>query len=166
MLQQAPKCTQSLAVLLRSHCLDSCLFAQDRFAFNLFLESFNFYLEYFLIMLLLLLLSCFSCVQLCATPQTATHQAPPSMGFSRQEYQSGVPLPSPFPHHSRHHFQARKYLRDSLNCQCVDEVVETVCPSKVILIFGGRTVSFNLKLSPLPFCNTFILLLRSNRFTI
>ena len=31
-----------------------------------------------------------------ATPWTAAHQAPPSMGFSRQEYQSGVPLPSPF----------------------------------------------------------------------
>ena len=34
-------------------------------------------------------------VQLCATPWTAAHQAPPSMGFSRQEYWSGVPLPSP-----------------------------------------------------------------------
>ena len=30
-----------------------------------------------------------------ATPWTAAHQAPPSMGFSRQEYRSGVPLPSP-----------------------------------------------------------------------
>ena len=34
-------------------------------------------------------------VWLLATPWTATHQAPPSMGFSRQECQSGVPLPSP-----------------------------------------------------------------------
>ena len=34
-------------------------------------------------------------VWLLATPQTAAHQAPPSMGFSRQEYRSGVPLPSP-----------------------------------------------------------------------
>ena len=34
-------------------------------------------------------------VRLLATPWTATHQAPPSMGFSRQEYWSGVPLPSP-----------------------------------------------------------------------
>ena len=31
--------------------------------------------------------------QLLATPWTAAHQAPPSMGFSRQEYWSGVPLP-------------------------------------------------------------------------
>ena len=35
-----------------------------------------------------------SCVRLLATPWTAAHQAPPSMGFSRQEYWSGVPLPS------------------------------------------------------------------------
>ena len=36
-----------------------------------------------------------SCVQLFATPWTAAYQAPPSMGFSRQEYWSGVPLPPP-----------------------------------------------------------------------
>ena len=30
-----------------------------------------------------------------ATPQTAAYQAPPSMGFFRQKYWSGVPLPSP-----------------------------------------------------------------------
>ena len=37
-------------------------------------------------------------IQLCltlTTPWTAAHQAPPSMGFSRQEYWSGVPVPSP-----------------------------------------------------------------------
>ena len=36
-----------------------------------------------------------SCVRLLATPWTAAYQAPPSMGFSRQEYWSGLPLPSP-----------------------------------------------------------------------
>ena len=35
-----------------------------------------------------------SCVRLLETPWTAAYQAPPSMGFSRQEYWSGVPLPS------------------------------------------------------------------------
>ena len=34
-------------------------------------------------------------VRLLATPWTAAYQAPPSMGISRQEYWSGVPLPSP-----------------------------------------------------------------------
>ena len=46
-------------------------------------------------MLLLLLLSCFSHVRLYATPWTAAHQAPLSTGFSRQEYWSGLPFPSP-----------------------------------------------------------------------
>ena len=41
------------------------------------------------------LLSHFSGVQLCATPQTAAHQAPLSLGFSRQEHLSGLPFPSP-----------------------------------------------------------------------
>ena len=35
-------------------------------------------------------------VRLLAIPWAAAHQAPPSMGFSRQEYQSGLPLPSLF----------------------------------------------------------------------
>ena len=34
-------------------------------------------------------------VGLLVTPWTAAYQAPPSMGFSKQEYWSGVPLPSP-----------------------------------------------------------------------
>ena len=34
-------------------------------------------------------------VQLLATPWTAAHQAPRSMGFARQEYSSGLPLPAP-----------------------------------------------------------------------
>ena len=36
-----------------------------------------------------------SCVQLFTTPWTVVNQAPPSMGFSRQEYWSGLPFPSP-----------------------------------------------------------------------
>ena len=48
-------------------------------------------------------LKCWKCwslnlVQLFATPWAVTYQAPPSMGFSRQEYWSGVPFPSPGNH--------------------------------------------------------------------
>ena len=46
-------------------------------------------------LLLLLLLRRFSHVRLCVTPETAAHQAPPSLGFSRQECWSGLPFPSP-----------------------------------------------------------------------
>ena len=41
------------------------------------------------------LLSRFSRVRLCVTPETAAHQALPSLGFSRQEHWSGLPFPSP-----------------------------------------------------------------------
>ena len=55
----------------------------------------KFLLGYYLVLLLLLLLSYFSRVRLCATPETAAHQAPPSLGFSRQEHWSGLPFPPP-----------------------------------------------------------------------
>ena len=42
--------------------------------------------------LLLLLLSHFSCVRLCVTPQTAAHQAPPSLRFSRQEFPGEIAI--------------------------------------------------------------------------
>ena len=42
---------------------------------------------------MLLLLSRFSRVRLCATPLRAAHQAPLSLGFSRREYWSGLPCP-------------------------------------------------------------------------
>ena len=45
--------------------------------------------------LLLLLLSRFSRVRLCATPETAAQQATPSLGFSRQEHWIGLPFPFP-----------------------------------------------------------------------
>ena len=48
-----------------------------------------------LLLLLLLLLSHFSRVRLCVTLQTAPYQAPQTLGFSRQEHQSGLPFPSP-----------------------------------------------------------------------
>ena len=44
---------------------------------------------------LLLLLSHVSHARLCATPETAAYQAPPSLGVSRQEHWSGLPFPSP-----------------------------------------------------------------------
>ena len=58
-------------------------------SFVLFSLAFSF------LCLLLLLLSRFSHVWLCATPQTAAHQALPSLGFSRQEHWSGLPFPPP-----------------------------------------------------------------------
>ena len=47
-----------------------------------------------IITLLLLLLSRFSSVRLCVTPQMAAHQSPLTLGFCRQEHWSGLPFPS------------------------------------------------------------------------
>ena len=77
-----------------------------------------------------------SCVQLLGAPWTAAHQAPPSMGFSRQEYWSGVPLPSPGKYAT--HFQIK--FRDTMALvvgSCFDRarvrspshVSGAVCPS-------------------------------------
>ena len=58
------------------------------------------------------MLSRFSRVQLCATPWTAAHQAPPSLGFSRQEHWSGFPFLSPM--HEREKWKwSRSVVSDS-----------------------------------------------------
>ena len=46
-----------------------------------------------ILLLLLLLLSCFNHVWLRATPSMAANQAPPSLGFSREQYWGGLPFP-------------------------------------------------------------------------
>ena len=78
------------------------------------IRSFKTFLgEVFLVyLLLLLLLSRFSCVRLCATPSTAAHQAPRSLGFSRQEHWSGLPFPSPM-HESEKWKWSRSVVSDS-----------------------------------------------------
>ena len=60
----------------------------------------------------MLLLSSFSHVRLCATPQMAAHQAPPSLGFSRQEHWSGLPFPSPM-HETEKWKWSRSVISDS-----------------------------------------------------
>ena len=62
--------------------------------------------------LLLLLLSRFSRVRLCVTPQRAAHQPPRSLGFSRQEHWSGLPFPSPM-HESKKWKWSRSVVSDS-----------------------------------------------------
>src|SRR5574341_824546 len=67
-------------------------------------------------LLLLLLLSHFSCVRLCVTPETAAHQAPPSLGFSRQERWSGLPFPSPMHESESEVAQSRLILSNPMDC--------------------------------------------------
>ena len=77
------------------------------------------YLSSLLAYFTLLLLSHFSCVRLCSTPQTAAHQAPPFLGFSRQEHWSGLPFPSPMQESEKWKW-SRSVVSDPLAC-CTQE---------------------------------------------
>ena len=79
---------------------------------------------------LLLLLSCFSHVQLCATPQTATHQAPLSLGFSRQEHWSGLPFPSPMCESEV--AQSCLTLHDPMDCSLPGSSVHGIFQARVL----------------------------------
>ena len=59
-----------------------------------------------------MMLNHFSHVQLCVTPETAAHQAPQSLGFSRQGHWSGLSFPSPV-HESRKWKWSRSVVSDS-----------------------------------------------------
>ena len=67
-------------------------------------------------LLLLLLLSRFSHVRLYATPSTAAHQAPLSLGFSRQQHWSGLPFPSPMRESENEVAQSCPTLSDPMDC--------------------------------------------------
>ena len=69
-------------------------------------------------------------VRLLATTWTAAHQAPPSMGFSRQEYWSGVPLPSPEEGARESNYSCRNF-QNSIRC-----------------VYGPLVSSFNTCLLP------------------
>ena len=65
---------------------------------------------------MLLLLSRFSHVRLCVTQWTAAHQAPLSLGFSRQEHWSGLPFPSPMHESESEVTQSCLILSDPMDC--------------------------------------------------
>ena len=78
----------------------------------------------------MLLLSHFSCVQLCATPETAAHQAPPSLGFSRQEHWSGLPFPSPM--HESEVAQSCLTLSDPMDCSEPGSSIHGIFQARVL----------------------------------
>ena len=80
--------------------------------------------------LLLLLLSRFSRVQLCATPQMAAHQAPPSLGFSRQEHWSGLPFPSPI--RESEVAQSCPTPSGPMDCSLPGSSVHGICQARVL----------------------------------
>ena len=87
-----------------------------------------------MLLLLLLMLSRFSPVQLCATPYLAAHQAPPSLGFSRQKHWSGLPFPSPM-HESESEnevAQSCPTLNDPMDCSPPGSSVRGIFQARVL----------------------------------
>ena len=85
---------------------------------------------------LLLLLSRFSRVRLCATPQTAAHQVPPSLGFSRQEHWSGLPFPSPM-------HESEKWSEVAQSCPTLSDPMDCSLPgSSIHGIFQARVLEW------------------------
>ena len=85
-------------------------------------------------LLLLLLLSRFSRVRLCATPEMAAHQVSPSLGFSRQEHWSGLPFPCPV-HESEQWKWSRSvvsYSSDPMDCSLPGSSVHGIFQGKVL----------------------------------
>ena len=84
--------------------------------------------------MLLLLLSRFSRVRLCATPETAAHQAPPSLGFSRQEHWSGLPFPSPMQERESESEVAQSCptLSDPMDCSLPGSSVHGIFQTRVL----------------------------------
>ena len=90
----------------------------------------------FLLSSLLLLLSHFSCVWLCATPQTETRQAPLSLGFSRQEHWSGLPFPSPM-------HESEKWKEVAQSCPTPSDPMDCSLPDSAVHgIFQARALEW------------------------
>ena len=81
-------------------------------------------------MLCYAMLSCFSRVRLCATPQTASYQAPLSLGFSRQEHWSGLPFPSPM--RESEVAQSCPTLSDLMDCSLPVSSVHGIFQARVL----------------------------------
>ena len=75
-----------------------------------------------------------SCVQLLATPWTAAHQAPPSLGFSRQEHWSGLPFPSPMHESDKWKGKWSRVLTpsDPMDCSPPGSSIHGICQARVL----------------------------------
>ena len=88
------------------------------------------------------MLSRFSCVRPCETPWTAAHQATLSTGFSRQEYWSGLPFPSPIGKWSAAAAAAAKSLQ---SCPTLCDPIDGSPPgSPVPGIFQARVLEWGV----------------------
>ena len=93
-----------------------------------------------ILQLLLLLLSRFNWVRLCSTPQTTAHQAPLSLGFSRQEYWSGLPFPCPMHACMLSHFSHVRLCVTPMDSNLPDSSVHRILQARIL---GWVAISFS-----------------------
>ena len=97
---------------------------------------------------LLQLPSRFSRVRLRATPETAAHQAPPSLGFSRQEHWSGLLFPSPMHESESEVAQSCPTLGDPVDCSLPGSSVHGIFRARVLewsaIAFSGNYANSSL----------------------
>ena len=91
-------------------------------------------------------------VWLCVTPQTAAHQAPPSLGFSRQEHWSGLPFPSPM--RESEVTQSCLTLSNPVDCSLPGSSVHGIFQARV-LDWGAIAFSWQSAFPLAPFCLSF-----------
>ena len=94
--------------------------------------------------MLLLLLSCFSHVRLCVTPQVAAHQALLSLGFSRQEHWSRLPFPSPMHESESEVPQSCPTFRDPMDCSLPGSSIHGILQVRILewvaIAFSGTCI--------------------------
>ena len=88
----------------------------------------------------MLLLSHFSRVRLCATPETAAHQAPPSLEFSTQEHWSGLSFPSPMHESESEVAQSCPTPGDPMDCSLTGFSVYGIFQARVL---EGGAIAFS-----------------------
>ena len=96
----------------------------------------------------MLLLSCFSRVQLCATPEMAAHQAPPSLRVSRQEHWRGLPFPSPMHESESEVAKSCLTLRNPMDYSLPDSSIHGIFQAR-LLEWGA--ISFSTKMVSVQF---------------
>ena len=74
----------------------------------------------------------FSRIRLCETPETAAHQAPQSLGLSRQEHWSGLPFPSPMNESESEVAQSCPTLSDPMDCSLPGSSVHGIFQARVL----------------------------------
>ena len=91
-----------------------------------------------------MLLSRFSRVQLCAKPEMAAHQAPLSLGFSKEEHWSGLPFPSPMQESESESEVAQlcSTLRDPMDCSPPGSSTHGIFQARVL---GWGAIAFSTK---------------------